>query len=163
MLLREFGIDSLKPRGDIDRPMTVGELRELARHPLVHIGNHTRDHAILENYDSTGAKSQIAGAQEDLKEWTGDAPLMIAYPNGNCSAKVIDASRCAGLRLGISIEPRKNLLSATGGVDDDIAMRLGRFTPWGGIDIESQCRVFRSDFSLENWLRARTGSGAAAR
>ena len=42
-LTREFGSDALAPVGDLDRPLTVEELRAVAEDPLICIGNHMSD------------------------------------------------------------------------------------------------------------------------
>ena len=52
-----FGLSPAHPIGDTDRPLTIHELRELAGHSLVHIGNHTADHAILTNYSLSQARA----------------------------------------------------------------------------------------------------------
>ena len=82
-LFQELGSKALTPLGDDDRPLTVAELQAFARDPLVHLGNHTSDHAVLTNYSADGAAEQIGSAQHALEEWTGVRPIMIAYPNGN--------------------------------------------------------------------------------
>jgi peptidoglycan/xylan/chitin deacetylase (PgdA/CDA1 family) len=131
--------------------MTTDELRELARHPRAHLGNHTRDHAILTNYDAPQAEQQIARAQGDLAEVVGAAPAAIAYPNGNYSAAVIQAAQRAGLQIGITVEEVKNRVPID--ASDESVMRLGRFTPWGNLNIAAQALTFRSDFSLSGSAR----------
>ena len=46
----EFGPRALRPLGDRDRPFTLPELRDIAKHPLISLGNHTSNHDILTNY-----------------------------------------------------------------------------------------------------------------
>jgi len=152
-LAQHFGSGATKPRGDVDRPLTAAELREVARDPLVHLGNHTRDHAILTRCQRRDVEQQIAGAQEDLREMAGVTPMMIAYPNGDTTVDVVAAARRAGLTLGVTVHPAKNGLPLA--VDSDSAMRLGRFTPNGGnrAGISAQCRSFRSDVSLRGYLK----------
>jgi peptidoglycan/xylan/chitin deacetylase (PgdA/CDA1 family) len=58
ILRHRFGPDALVPRGDIDRPFKAHELQQFARHPCVHLGNHTADHAILTNYSTDEARKQ---------------------------------------------------------------------------------------------------------
>src|SRR5690606_28488566 len=109
-LIARYGSDDLKPRGDHDPPYTDDELAEFAKHPLVHLGNHTTDHAILTNYAPEQVREQVLGAQDVLREITGRAPTTIAYPNGDESDVVVDICRSAGLKLGFTIVPQKNLL-----------------------------------------------------
>src|SRR3954465_14684072 len=70
-LRRRFGPDAFTPRGDIDRPFSVGELREFARSPLVHLGNPPAGHAILTNYTADEVRGQIHRCQDALREITG--------------------------------------------------------------------------------------------
>lgn len=147
----QFGQRALVPIGDVDRPFTSSELREFATHPCVHLGNHTRDHAILTNYDDAEIQDQIDGAQRDIAEMTGVTSRTIAYPNGNESAKICKVSRDAGLRLGIGVRRGRNHLPICEGSKQ--AMTLKRFTLWGSRGLETQCRESRSGFSVSRLLR----------
>lgn len=143
-LQAQFGRNALTPQSDLDRPFEISELREFARHPLVAVGNHTEDHAILTNYHPTRVRRQIEGGQDGINEITGRVPNIISYPNGNCSGSIVGAAREAGLRLGVSTTAGKNYLPLTPAAK----MRLKRVTIWGNADIEMQCRVARCDVSL---------------
>jgi peptidoglycan/xylan/chitin deacetylase (PgdA/CDA1 family) len=122
-LLSEFGPRALEPVGEVDRPLTVDELREIGSSPWIEIGNHTLDHAVLPLYPPAEAEAQVAGAQEWLGEVLGETPFFIAYPNGNADYRLTDMAQRNGLRLGATVIPTRNELpaSATG------RMRLGRF------------------------------------
>ena len=152
-LAAEFGEAAFRPRGDVDRPMTPAELRAFARHPLVHLGNHTRDHAILTNYSADEAQAQIRAAQDDLVEMTGVRPAAVAYPNGDYSDDVERAAREAGLTLGFTIDPRKSPLP----LDAAHAMRLPRFTPQGTSTARAEARACRSDVQVYDTLRGLFG------
>ena len=143
-LQEEFGADCLQPWSDTDRPMTVPELQDFARHPLVFIGNHTRDHYLLDQYSQTESAKQIDRAQQDLKHWLGEAPTGIAYPNGNYSDTTIAAAQQTGLAYGWSLDKRKTPLP----MENSNIFALGRFTLWGRDDIEAQCEITRSDILL---------------
>lgn len=147
-LKAEFQLDDLRPAGDMDRPMTPAELKELSRDRYAIIGNHTLDHAILTNYSETEVHEQIAGAQQALCEIAGVVPTCIAYPNGNCSPGIIEAAKQAGLTSGVSTAYGRNSVPHSRG--EEQCMALKRVVPIGFRDIESQCRVFRSPFSLRN-------------
>lgn len=142
----QAGPESLVPLGDLDRPLTPGELREFARHPLVTIGNHTCNHAVLGHYAPADARRELAEAQALLAEMTGQTPLAVAYPNGVHNGAIRQAARSAGLRLGFTTEPVKEYFP--GSLHGDRAMRLGRFSPQGGADMAGQCAYFRSDLML---------------
>lgn len=141
-----FGRAALFPVGDLDRPFTPSELAKFASHPLVFLGNHTRDHAILTNCFSEEIRSQIRDCQESLCEITGKTPEIIAYPNGNCSREIAEAASDAGLRFGLLARPGRNRLPLQGGTSR--AMTMKRFTLWGDRPVEVQCRVSRSPLSL---------------
>jgi peptidoglycan/xylan/chitin deacetylase (PgdA/CDA1 family) len=146
-----FGRDCLKPLSDVDRPMAPGELRDFAQQQYVFLGNHTADHAILTNYSAEEIRSQIVGAQEGIREMAGVETNFIAYPNGRYNADVLAISKAAGLKLGITVDLKKNYLPLDFSGTD--ALRLGRFVLDGHIDIASQCACCRSELSVYRWLR----------
>jgi len=163
-LFERFGVDVLRPRGDIDRPMTPTELRQFASHPLVHIGNHTANHAILTNYPIDQVREQVIGAQQALQDMCGKSPISIAYPNGDYSDEVIQICREAGLTVGFTVRPEKASLEA-GEMD---LMRIGRFCPHAEEHMLTQCRTYRSDVQLygfvrNTYVRIRRGGAAAVR
>lgn len=145
-LAAEFGEMAFQTVSDTDRPFTAGELAAFARHPLVHIGNHTCDHAILTNYPLPDACGEIGRAQDLLREITGQTPLAIAYPNGNVSRLILRAVRAAGLVLGLTGQPGRNSAASARW---EKALLLKRHTLWGSRDIAAQCRVARSPLSLQ--------------
>jgi peptidoglycan/xylan/chitin deacetylase (PgdA/CDA1 family) len=145
-LKKEFGPGVLRPAGDLDRPFTPAELKDFARDPLVSLGNHTRDHAILTNYSDAEVRAEILGAQQDLLAMTGKTAEMIAYPVGHESPAIVDAARSAGLRLGVTVNPGRNRLPIL--PDSSTGMTLKRFTLDAGSAIEAQCRMSRSAVSL---------------
>lgn len=162
-LINRFGPDTLKPRGDIDRPFNPDELREFAQSSQVHLGNHTANHAILTNYSADEVRRQVAGCQEALREMTGMQPTAIAYPNGANNAVIVQTCGELGLRLGFTIRPEKVFLPV--GAGSDGILRLGRFCPHGEGPMLSQCRTYRSDLLLygifrDGYLRLRRGQTA---
>jgi peptidoglycan/xylan/chitin deacetylase (PgdA/CDA1 family) len=159
-LTRRFGPAAFTPRGDIDRPFTPAELRDFARSPYVHLGNHTANHAILTNYDPEAVRDQLRRAQEALRDMTGVTPVAVAYPNGAFSDAVVDACRDVGLRLGFTTRPQKCPLPLGGGVNGNgngnghaDRFHLSRFIPHGEAPIVAQCRTCRSDFTVYSRFR----------
>ena len=155
-----FGPDALRPRGDIDRPFTPAELREFASSPMVHLGNHTADHAILINYSLEEAKKQVLDAQAALQEMTGIHTDSIAYPNGGHDLAVVEACNEIGLKIGFTVRPEKVALP----LDEkpQSMLRLGRFCLHGEDLVLRQCRTYRSDLQLygafrDGYLRLRRG------
>jgi peptidoglycan/xylan/chitin deacetylase (PgdA/CDA1 family) len=151
-LVSEFGKESVRPVSDIDRPMTPEELGLVARHPLVHIGNHTSDHAILSNYSGSEVAEQMCGAQDTLCEITGKVPQLIAYPNGNVSREIVQTARTVGLALGVTVQPGRNRIRKSGYLRTPLELK--RFTLLGDRDIQKQCRVARSPLALQTGLAA---------
>lgn len=150
-LREEFGETVLHPVGDVDRPLTEAELTSLASDPLVTIGNHTTDHAILPVHDDKTVTAQIRGCQDYLAQVLGKAPIVIAYPNGNHDDRVVRIAREQGLQVGFTVEERK----ATVPLDPDQRMRIPRYALLGRGDIVDECRSCRSDVQLLHALRRR--------
>lgn len=151
-LIARFGAEALRPRGDIDRPFSAPELREFARSPYVHLGNHTANHAILTNYTPAEVRAQVRAGQDALEAITGVRPISIAYPNGAHSPEVIEACREVGLKIGFTVRPHKAPLPLNPQSTD--LLRLGRFVPNGEVPIAEQCRTYRSDFQFYGRFRS---------
>ncbi len=141
-----FGEQSLVPESETDRPLSVEELKDFAREPFVHIGNHTADHAILTNYTADEVREQIKTCQEGLTAMIGQKPIAISYPNGNYNAAIGTIAREEGLQMGITAMTRKNILPLSlNGADE---FRLGRMVPAGNDHLIRQCQSFRLDLSI---------------
>lgn len=151
-LRNEFGADALRPLGNLDRPFTPAELREFANHPLISLGNHTSDHAILTNYSAEEVHAQIQGAQDDIRAMTGKSAGIIAYPNGDESPAILEAAKNVAIQFGVGVHPGRNRLPLPPGSRD--AMTLKRFTLRGDCAIEPQCRMSRSGVSLYRLARS---------
>jgi peptidoglycan/xylan/chitin deacetylase (PgdA/CDA1 family) len=65
------------------RPLTVPELRELARDGRVILGAHTRRHPALAAQPEADQRLEIQQSGDDLQSWTGQRPTCFAYPYGN--------------------------------------------------------------------------------
>ena len=150
-LRKEFGQAALNPVSDVDRPFTAAELKDFAAHPLVSLGNHTKDHAILTNYSDSEIQEQIHGCQDAVREMTGKSPQMIAYPNGNESPEIRKVVRDCGLQFGVLTRPGKNRLPIEAGSSE--AMTLKRFTLWGDREVDAQCRISRSTMSFYRFFK----------
>jgi peptidoglycan/xylan/chitin deacetylase (PgdA/CDA1 family) len=142
----EFGHQALRPLGDRDRPFTLPELREVAKHPLISLGNHTSNHDILTNYSVGEMRAQIENAQQIISSIVGKAPNFIAYPTGEISDSILEAALSAGIQFGLSVSPGRNRLPIEPGSLE--AMKLKRFALTGDSAIEPQCQASRSAFSF---------------
>jgi peptidoglycan/xylan/chitin deacetylase (PgdA/CDA1 family) len=151
-IIAEFGDPAFRTSSDLDRPFIPQELADFARHPLVHIGNHTWDHAILGNYPVHEVFEQIQNAQEALDGMTGRMPRVIAYPNGNVSSQIIQAAGNAGLDLGVTIRSGRNVIPQP--LPAAPNFQLKRYTLWGNRDIAKQCDIARSPLSLQSAMVA---------
>ena len=74
------GTQGFVPQSDADRPMSIDELKDFSREPRIELGNHTANHAILTQCDDSEAEAQLRCAQNDLTDWTGQAPLWFRIP-----------------------------------------------------------------------------------
>ena len=119
-----FGQESLRPTGDIDRPMTPEELVGVARAAEIEIGNHTHHHTILPVVDAGAQHADIALCQDRLHAIIGTTPLSIAYPNGDMNTDTAAAARQAGLSVGVTCTPRQFVLTKLARGD---SMQIGRF------------------------------------
>ena len=62
--------------------MTPGELATLARMPGIEIGGHTVSHPILARASASQQRREIEENLQSIREWTGRAVRIFAYPNG---------------------------------------------------------------------------------
>jgi peptidoglycan/xylan/chitin deacetylase (PgdA/CDA1 family) len=147
----ELGDEIFRWRGDADRPFSETELREISRHPLVNIGNHTADHDILTSCSEDEAETTIGTAQEILKEIIGKSPISIAYPNGRVNNRVCEIARTQGLKIGFAANRRKEYLPDA--LRAERRMVLGRFPPLGNLGVRGQADYFRSDLMLVERLQ----------
>lgn len=150
-LINKYGPDCFTPAGDTDRPLTPTELNKLAQHPLIHIGNHTCDHAVLPNYDAAGIKEQISKAQDILEDIIGYRPITIAYPCGEFNQATLDVCREEDIKLGITVEHAKNFNPDF--YEPTNLLTLNRFTIWGDKDLISQCDFYRSDYHMLDGMK----------
>jgi peptidoglycan/xylan/chitin deacetylase (PgdA/CDA1 family) len=150
-LRAQYGPRALVPRSDLDRPFSADELRDFSRNRWVHLGNHTRDHAILPNCRVEEMKQQIEGCQHDLVGITGREPIAIAYPNGGYSRAAVACAQAAGLRVGFTVRPFGNALPLQAGKR---AMTLGRHLVWGAEDPRRQCRKLGARFVPSHMIKS---------
>ena len=139
-----FGKNVLRPAGETDRPMTPAEVRELAAEPLATVGNHSMDHDLLTRIPLEKAQRQISECQELLTEWAGEAPRVIAYPNGNCDQDIVRFCEDLGLKTGLSATPGKTRLP----LDASQRMQLPRHAIVGGDGLKRQLRAAEAPLSL---------------
>ena len=109
-LKSNFGKNCDQPWSDIDRPLQVEELKLISKVPLVIIGNHTHNHAILTNISDQEIKEELEICNKSLFAITGIIPNMIAFPNGNHNQKILEVTASAGFKFAFTIENKSNRL-----------------------------------------------------
>jgi peptidoglycan/xylan/chitin deacetylase (PgdA/CDA1 family) len=144
-ILDGIGSEAFRPMSDLDRPLSPDELRDLSRHELVTIGNHTNNHAIIPTLGVEEIEREITGAHEVIKQVTGRDPVGFAFPNGNYRSQDIDLIESMGINLGFSCDPRNNRIP-----EDIISRRrliLGRYSVSGRTNLEWQGKIIRAGAS----------------
>ena len=89
--VREAAVDAIVgqsrlaelPRFTPLAPLTIEQLRRLARSPWITIGAHTHCHSLLDRIPLGEAVESIKTSRRLLIEWTGQDIRHFAYPNGN--------------------------------------------------------------------------------
>ena len=95
----------LKAETKLERSaMTVEELVEFAKHPLVTIQSHTVNHPIITNLTDETLRMELVESKRQLEELTGDTIDVFSYPNGNVGQREIDALKKAGYRYAFTTE-----------------------------------------------------------
>ncbi|MBX3101366.1 MAG: polysaccharide deacetylase family protein [Bacteroidetes bacterium] len=109
-LLEQYGAGALHARGELDRPLTPGELQILANDPMGAIGYHGYRHdrqPLLSAEDQTADMQQAQAAFARLG--ISPAPLW-AYPNGDASIHSPQVALMAGIRWAFTTQPGANRL-----------------------------------------------------
>lgn len=145
-----FGEEALRPRCDIDRPFTPSELSAFSQEPGVSLGNHTNNHAILTNCSDSEIKDELVHCQNAIHSYTGITPLIVAYPNGRYSDRVLTISNQVGFKLGVTVHGCKNHLPISSQGFD--SLMLNRYMLLGYRNFRMQCASLRSDVQLKNIL-----------
>ena len=88
------------------RPLTVAQLRELARDGHIELGAHTRHHSALASQPRAAQSLEIQQSSDDLQSWTGQRPASFAYPYGNPQADyspaTVEIVRALGFGCAVS-------------------------------------------------------------
>ncbi|HEY5463252.1 MAG TPA: polysaccharide deacetylase family protein [Hanamia sp.] len=107
---KNFGVKSMCPWSDIDRPLIIDELKTLSSNPLISIGNHTHNHAILINYSEEEIREEFNQSNKIILGITGRVPLCHAFPNGLFNDLVLQVAKEAGFRMVFTTVQKKNIL-----------------------------------------------------
>jgi peptidoglycan/xylan/chitin deacetylase (PgdA/CDA1 family) len=82
--------------------MTWGELRELARSPLITIGAHTRTHPLLARLPPSRSWVELAGSKAALERQLGIKVRHLAYPYGNYSLTTVEQAQESGFETAVT-------------------------------------------------------------
>lgn len=106
----EYILDKINSRPAISAdsllPLTINEIKEMARSPLVTFGAHSHCHNRLIQLDKEKIKESINTSKDLLEQWTGQKILHFAYPNGDYDAYVIDVLKDAGFVSGLTTKAK---------------------------------------------------------
>ncbi len=99
-----LGGEKAQPPGVGRELMSAEELREMARHPLVTLENHTMTHLSCAARPVEEMVDEVTRAQAILTEWTGRAPRLVAYPFGHSTEETDARLRAMGL-IPVQLKP----------------------------------------------------------
>lgn len=85
-------------------PMDWDELASL-RAAAWEVGSHTRTHPRLTELDPARLAEELAGSREEIEEGLGAPCTSLAYPYGDCDARVARAARAAGYAVAGALLP----------------------------------------------------------
>lgn len=148
-LEREFGRRATRPLGDLDRPLTEAELRDLAADEHVTVGNHTARHVVLAGADADVVRRELDDAQRYLERTLGSAPTSVSYPEGAYDDAVLEIVRDLGFVSGFTTVRRKERAPVAGARLHE----LGRFQLRRGSSIARQARAVRSELRAADAAR----------
>jgi len=147
----KWGEESWIPSGDLDRPLTPSELKEVSEHPLVTIGNHTHRHAIATNLSIPMFEEELEVSQNYLERILGRAVKGFAFPNGNWSTKYLKICQKYGFEFGFGCDER--LLAHYDEIEEMERFRLGRFSISASRSMTWQADIVRATHSLDRGVR----------
>ena len=106
-LLEKFGLPMtlFVTAGFVGREgyLSEGELREIARHPLVTIGAHGFSHRHFTRLPKDEAHFELLESRRLLESMTGEAIDLMAWPYGECNAELEELSKHCGYRAAWSV------------------------------------------------------------
>ena len=87
--------------------LTQDQIRELAAGGI-EFGSHLWDHRRASKMETDELRRQLSRSKEELGRILGHEPLSIAYPFGAYSDKVVEETRRAGYRYGVTTHEGSN-------------------------------------------------------
>ena len=84
--------------------MTIDELRQFAKHPLVTIQSHTENHPVLTNLTDETLYKELKESKRQLEELTGETIDVFSYPNGDVGQREIEALKATGYKYAFTTQ-----------------------------------------------------------
>ncbi len=117
-------LDDIKKNVRLERSaMTIEEVKEISKHPLISIQAHTVNHPILTSVPDDILEMELRDSKKILEEWIGKEIFSFSYPNGR---NTVRESEMARKYFDISFTTVQEKIQ----IDDD-AMLLPRFSLTG--------------------------------
>ena len=91
------------------RPLRRAELLEMADHPLIEVGSHTRSHIFMAAHSEASQRQEVADGRLDLEQWIGRPVTSFAYPFGVTAAISAESRRAAdlaGVKIACTLDGR---------------------------------------------------------
>lgn len=130
-----------KLKGNVPQTLlTPGEVKRLAAHPLVTVGNHTLSHLSASDRPLEEVETELQAAQDILTDWCGTPPRLFCYPFGHRTVETDALVRKYGL-VPVGLLPGTDTVAAFGSFRNMIYDRMSLE--------ENSCRV------LKAWLPIR--------
>jgi len=107
-LKQQFGSRCFEADDDIIRPMTIAELKQFSRHPLVEVGVHSASHEILTNCSPEVIQDEVASCKTFLEQTINRDILAVSYPNGSVNDRIISIAEELEFRLGFTTQKGLN-------------------------------------------------------
>jgi peptidoglycan/xylan/chitin deacetylase (PgdA/CDA1 family) len=86
--------------------LTEGQIRKMARHPLVDLGAHTHRHVRLSQQGEAALRDDIRQCNDILSDLCGSPPEVFSYPFGDYDERCIRMVREAGFKAAFAVQPR---------------------------------------------------------
>ncbi|MFK7969257.1 MAG: polysaccharide deacetylase family protein [Bacteroidia bacterium] len=137
-IMERYGNEALQPVGEVDRPLSIEELKTFASNPLVHIANHSHTHPLFTQLSQQQIEDEITASQKLLSSWIGEKPDMFAYPNGSHQDETGAALQAIGLQHAFTTE-RCCYMSG-----ENLPFHLGRIPLYGARDIAAQLAIHQN-------------------
>ena len=126
--------------------MNESMLKELAGHPLVSIGSHSRSHVRLTKCNRKELANEISGSKSYLEDLLGREIDMFSYPHGDFNSVVRSEVLKAEYKLGFTSHYDVNKKSQD-------KLKLNRNEIWNTDDLQTLKKKLQGDF---DWLKYRS-------